>query len=186
VRQGVAEVDQEPIAEVLGDMPLEAGDHFGAGGLIGLHHLAQLFRIELAREHGRVHQVTKQHRQLAAFGVRRVRCGDWGGPLGRVICLADRRWGVLGCWRSWRLGHCCVTGPAQATTRVLDHLWVRVEEFVLEDRQLLVVQVELELQRAIRHAASALQEGHDLVEDIIKFHHGSSSCVSQRGFRWRR
>jgi hypothetical protein len=59
VRQGVAEVDQEPIAEVLGDMPVEAGDHFGAGGLIGLYHLAQLFRVELTGEPGRVHQVTE-------------------------------------------------------------------------------------------------------------------------------
>ena len=50
VRQGGAEVDQEPIAEVLGDMPLEAGDHLGARGLISPHHLAQRFRVELARQ----------------------------------------------------------------------------------------------------------------------------------------
>ena len=68
VRQGVAEVDQEPIAEVLGDMPLEAGDHFGAGGLIVLHHLAQLFRVELARQARRVHQITEQDGELPSFG----------------------------------------------------------------------------------------------------------------------
>jgi hypothetical protein len=61
-----------------------------------------------------------------------------------------------------------------------------IEEFVLEDCKLLVVQVELELQRAIGHPASALEEGHNLVEDIIKIHHGSSSCVSQRGSHWMR
>ena len=50
-------------------MPLKAGDHFSAGGLIGMHHLTQLFRVELARQARRVHQVTKQHSELAAFGV---------------------------------------------------------------------------------------------------------------------
>ena len=84
VRQGVAEVDQEPIAEVLGDMPLEAGDHFGAGGLIGLHHLAQLFRVKLAGQCGGVHQVTEQHGELTAFGVRGPRCGWWRGHLHRL------------------------------------------------------------------------------------------------------
>ena len=50
VRQGVAEVDEQAIAEILGDMPLKAGDHLGAGVLIGPHHLAQVFRVELAGE----------------------------------------------------------------------------------------------------------------------------------------
>ena len=50
VRQGVAEVDQQAIAEILGDMPVKAGDHLGAGVLIGAHDLAQVFRVELAGE----------------------------------------------------------------------------------------------------------------------------------------
>ena len=78
VRQGVAEVDEQAIAEILRDMPLKAGDHLGAGGLIGPHHLAQLFRVELAGEHGRVYQVTKQHGELAPFGVQEV-YGSGGG-----------------------------------------------------------------------------------------------------------
>jgi hypothetical protein len=41
---------------------------------------------------------------------------------------------------------------------------VRVEEFVLENRQLLVVQAELELQGVIGHPASLLEEGYDVVE----------------------
>ena len=57
--QGVAEVDEQAITEILGNMAIKAGDHLGAGLLIGPHHLAQLFWVELAGEHGRVHQVTK-------------------------------------------------------------------------------------------------------------------------------
>ncbi len=56
----------------------------------------------------------------------------------------------------------------QATARVIDHLRVRVEEFIFEDRQLVVVQVELKLQRVIGHSATPLEEGHDLVEDVIR------------------
>jgi hypothetical protein len=51
-------------------MALKAGDHLGTGVLIGPHHLAQLFRVELASEHGRVYQVTKQHGELAALGLK--------------------------------------------------------------------------------------------------------------------
>jgi hypothetical protein len=58
----------------------------------------------------------------------------------------------------------------QATPHVIDHLWVGVEEFVLEDSQLLVVEVELELQRVIRHPATPLEKSHDLVEDVIQVH----------------
>ena len=68
VRQGIAKVDQQAIAEILRNMPLKAGNHLGAGVLIGPHHLAQVFRVELAGERGGVHQVTKQHGELAAFG----------------------------------------------------------------------------------------------------------------------
>jgi hypothetical protein len=40
MRLRIAEVDQEPIAQILRDMPLVASDHFGAGLLIRPHHLA--------------------------------------------------------------------------------------------------------------------------------------------------
>src|SRR4029453_18119183 len=75
----IAEVDKEPITEVLGNMPLIASDHLGAGLLIGAHYLAQVFGVKLAREGGGVHQITKQHRQLAAFGIGYRRCGGGGG-----------------------------------------------------------------------------------------------------------
>src|SRR5215468_4268368 len=39
VRQGVAEVDEQAVAEVLGNMPLIASDHLGTGLLIGAHHV---------------------------------------------------------------------------------------------------------------------------------------------------
>ena len=82
VRQGVAEVDQQPITEILRDMPFKAGDHLGAGLLIGPHYFAQVFRVELAREDSGVDQVTEHDGELAALGLRGQRCGWWGQDLG--------------------------------------------------------------------------------------------------------
>ena len=151
-------------------MPIKALDHLDTGRLIGQHDLAEVFRVELTGEAGGVCQVTEQHRELAALGLRRPRGHAWGGVLGRIVCLADGLRCVLGCWRRWRLGRCRVIRPAQAAPRVIDHLRVRVEEFVLEDRQLFVVEAELEFQCVIGHPAPPLEQGYDLVEDIIKIH----------------
>ncbi len=49
---GIAKVDEQPIAQVLRNMALKALDHLGAAGLIGPHHVAPLFGIEPAGEHG--------------------------------------------------------------------------------------------------------------------------------------
>jgi len=68
VRQGIAEVDEQAITEILGDMPLKARDHLGARVLIRPHHLAEVFRIKPRGEHGGIHDVTEQDGKLAAFG----------------------------------------------------------------------------------------------------------------------
>jgi hypothetical protein len=75
MRQGVAEVDEQAVAQILGDMALIVGDHLGARVLIGPHHVAQVFRIKLSGEHRRIHQVTKEHGELAPFGFRERRSG---------------------------------------------------------------------------------------------------------------
>jgi hypothetical protein len=91
VRLGVAEVDQQAVTEVLGDMPLIAGDYLTTGVLIGPHHLAPVFRVELAGEGGRIHQVAKQHRELAAFGIRNTCVGRSWRHVGRRISVVGRR-----------------------------------------------------------------------------------------------
>src|SRR5262249_2871544 len=77
----IAKVDEEPIAEVLRDITLKLLDHLGARGLIGAHDLPEVFGIELTGQSGRIHQVTKQHGELAPFGVNGLRdrwgCGRW-------------------------------------------------------------------------------------------------------------
>ena len=75
---GIAEVHQQAIAEVLGNVAVKALDDLGTGGLIGPDHGAEVFRIESTRQHRRVHQVTKQDGELAAFSVRGWRRGRRG------------------------------------------------------------------------------------------------------------
>jgi hypothetical protein len=54
--------------------------------------------------------------------------------------------------------------PDQPSPRVIDHLGVRIEEFLLEDRQVSVVQVKLELQRVVGDPSVAVEPGEDLVK----------------------
>src|SRR5712691_8587619 len=67
-----------------------------------------------------------------------------------------------------------VTGPDQTAPRVIDYLGLRVEEFVLQGNELLVVQRELELQGAIGHAAPLAHEGDHLIYNRDKIHPVSS------------
>jgi hypothetical protein len=73
---GVAEVDQQAVAEILGDVALITADHRGACLLIVPYDLAPLFGVELAGEHGRVRQIAEQDGELTAFGVRCTRGGQ--------------------------------------------------------------------------------------------------------------
>src|SRR5213080_1896449 len=114
MRPGIAKVDQQAIAEILGDMPLKAGNYLGAGPLIGPHDIAQLFRVELAGEHSRADQVTEQHGKLAPFGVRGIRFGRWAHRLPSTASWHDGLVHRLRGIRPW-WGYCTrVTDPDQA------------------------------------------------------------------------
>jgi hypothetical protein len=66
---------------------------------------------------------------------------------------------------------------------------LRVEEFVLEDRQLVVIEVELELQGAIGHAPPTLEHGYRLVENLLKGHRLPSrrrGGVQQTVWEWEK
>ena len=75
----VAEVDQQPIAQVLRDVPAVGADHPRAHPLVGPHQLAEFLRVQRRREGGGAHQVAEQHRQLAPLGRGRTGAGRGGG-----------------------------------------------------------------------------------------------------------
>jgi hypothetical protein len=68
MRLRIAEVDEQPIAQILRHMPAKALDHCHTGGLIGAEDLAEIFGVELSRQAGRIGQAAEQHGELAAFG----------------------------------------------------------------------------------------------------------------------
>src|SRR5262245_36490794 len=84
-------------------------DHRGAGLLIRLYDFPQLLRIKLFRERGRAHQVTEQHRQLAA-----LRFG-WS-PLGQLWCRRSRVSGGVAWLRNRRQGRWGSEPRATVTT----------------------------------------------------------------------
>ena len=164
---GVAKIDQQPIAEILGDMALVVLNDLGRGLLVGAHHRAQVFGVELAGELRGAHQVTEQHRELPPFRLRGRadrRCGQHRHRIRRCARCLDRRV----CWLGGpAVGHddarqaAC---PDQPSPCVIDYLRVRIEEFLLEDRQVSVVQVKLELQRVVGNPPVAMEPGEGLVE----------------------
>src|SRR5262249_52000899 len=89
----IAEVDQEPIPKVLGNMTVKATDHLSAGLLIGAYHVSEVFGVELAGQDGGVHDIAKQDRELAAFRVRST-AGCWrrDNVMTELVFLRDRLW----------------------------------------------------------------------------------------------
>ncbi len=85
VRLGPAQVDEQPVPQILGDVAREALDDLGGSRLVGADDLAQVLGVEPAGQDGRVREVAEHHRQLAppglpaVFGHRRGR----GGGLSR-------------------------------------------------------------------------------------------------------
>ena len=92
--RGVAKIDEEPIAEILGDVARVGLDDLGSGFLVGVDHGAQVFGVELAGELGGAHQVTEQHRELPAFRLELVEQAP--GLARRPGCLIPLRvWGPV-------------------------------------------------------------------------------------------
>jgi hypothetical protein len=67
--RGIAKIDQQAIAEILGDIAIIGLERGRSRGLVGTHHRAVVFGIESLGEIGRGDQVTEHHRDLPAFGL---------------------------------------------------------------------------------------------------------------------
>ncbi len=180
VRPGVAEIDQQAIAEILRNMSFITGNHLGAGLLVGAHHRAQVFRVELAGEPGRVHQVTKQHGELAPFGVRKARLSWCGGSRDGLACLDGRLMGCLWQRCDWCQCRPSVAGPDKNAAVLIGGHPLGVDQFFLQVFEVVVIQSEPAFQRPVGHAPLALEECDDLLQNIIECHNGSSTssqCV---------
>src|SRR5262245_28340892 len=148
-----------------------------------------LFRVEVPNKFGRVFEVGKQDGDLLAFAFE----GTAGGEdflreiRGRVGegCLLDgphRRCDSGG--RGAR-----VTGPDEASPRIVAYFGVGIEEFGLHIFQGRVVELKLPLEGAVGQASATLEHGDRLVEDLLKGHRSPSLCrcgVQKTVWEWNR
>ena len=102
MRLRIAKVDEQAIAQVLGDMPSKALDHGDAGGLVGADHLAEVFGIELPCQ-----GVESARSQNSTVSWRRSASGTLGAT------WADASCGV------WTAGK----EPGGSSWAVVGHAW---------------------------------------------------------------
>ena len=69
--EGIAEIDQETIPEVLRNVPIKALHYLSARLLVSTHHLTQVFRVEPAGQGRGIRQIAEHHRQLPTLSQER-------------------------------------------------------------------------------------------------------------------
>jgi hypothetical protein len=133
MRLRVAKIDQQAVPQVLCDIPVETLDHLRTGLLVGAHDLTEIFRVQLASELRGANHVTKQHGELAAFGV---------GDRPDVDCSADRYVRRRRSWvgvvyqrhnlrRAGSRGRYRGTRPHQDTALLIRRQLLPINEFIL-------------------------------------------------------
>jgi hypothetical protein len=67
MRGRVAEIDEQAIAEVLGDVPVEPCNYIGTDRLVRSYVLAQFFGVETASEGRRADEIAEHHGEVSAL-----------------------------------------------------------------------------------------------------------------------
>ena len=75
LRARVPEIGEYPVAHVVRDEPLEAGDHLCCAFMIGANNFPQILGIKARRKRGRSYKIAKQHSEFA--GARLHQSGGW-------------------------------------------------------------------------------------------------------------
>ncbi len=78
---GVAEVDQQSVTLVLGDVAVKAGYGTRTYFLVATDDIAEVFGVKLLGKSSGALEIAEHHRELAAFGVGRI-CGRAMGFFG--------------------------------------------------------------------------------------------------------
>jgi hypothetical protein len=170
MRLGIPKVDEQAIAQILRNVPVKALDDLRTGALVGTHDVPQVFGVESGGEGCRAHYVTEQDRQLAPFCL-------WSR--GRERLRPRRRWrsrrggGLHGEGRRGRR-RLRVARPDEDALVLIPGNLVRIEEFVLEGLQGVVVQAELHFEGPVGHPSPLAQQGDHLIHDRDKVHPGPS------------
>src|SRR5215471_15259381 len=113
MRYGVAKIRQHVITPVMGEIAVKPLYDLRTGLIIGMYDLPQVFRVEVRRERSRVYQVTEQHGEVAAFGLRR-----WQGAWKRCYTLRGSRIRLVQRLHHWCLEDCGRRYPGRARHRI--------------------------------------------------------------------
>ena len=180
-----AKVDHEAIAEVLRHIAVPGLHRRHRRLLVGTHHGAVVFGIEVLGQLRRVDQVAEQHRDLAAFGLRGVahRVGEAGRSVGwrRSRCglgceCLGRRWKRYGSLYRRGLDHSrrrrrqSLTGPDEHLPALVNGHALGDDEFLLQPLDERIVEAKFLLERPVAHPPLALQQGHHQGEYAIYPH----------------
>ena len=156
----------------------------------GVHHDVQRrieeplggFRVEVADQLGRAFEVGKEHGDLLALAFQGTAGGqDFLGEIGRRV---GQRGTILsgGGWGGGRGGGASVPDPDQDSARLIGREVLGLNEFLFEGVEGVVLQLELDLERPIRHALTLTEEGNHLIEDRVKVHRAPSyTCGGKYG-----
>ena len=170
VRNGGAEQRHHAIASVLVDGALEAVHLRREEGEAVVHDLVHHFGIEVSGQGHEARRIGEEYRDLLAFPFQRAAGGEnFFREIGRGVRERRLGRGPHGSGGDDGGGPRGVS-PDQAVPRVVDHLGLRVEQFVLQGGELCVIQRELELKGAIGHTAPLAQESHRLIHHRDKVH----------------
>src|SRR5262249_55933084 len=106
--------------------------------------------------------------------------GTAGGEnlLGQIGWGVGKRGTILGGggWGGGRGGGASVPDPDQDSACLIGRKVLGLNEFLFEDFEGVVLQLELDLERPIRHALTLTEEGNHLIEDRVKVHR-TPSCT---------
>lgn len=164
----ITTIDEESIAQELCNVSTETGDDFRTSRLIGTNHCPVVFWVELRCQPGGIDQVAEHDGQLAAFGFGRGRGDWWRGDLGGLDfwrSFLRSKLGGSGCRLRFDF-----SSPDENATLLVRCQTLGVDQFFFEDIQILVIDVEAHLERAIGHTSLAFEEGDNLIKNIVQRH----------------
>ena len=141
----------------------------------GLHHQVQgrveevsgRFRVEAGNQLRRAFDIGKQHRDLLALAFQgSAGSEDFLREMRRSIC---QRRTALALGLDVSAGS-AATSPDQHCAVLIDSEALPLDDFVFQVVEVSIIEIELPLESAISQAATALQHGNSLLQDLLERH----------------
>jgi hypothetical protein len=165
----------DAVAQHLIDRPLVA--------VHGLHHPFEdgiedgprLLWVAVGQQLHGAFEIGEEHCDLLALAFERVAGGEnlLGQVQGRVGV-----WGALGLF-SGRWRRCCAPPPDQHRARLIHSDALGLNEFSLQVLEGVIIELELPFERAIGHAATALEHRHRVIENLLEGHGRPSTTLAR-------